>query len=59
MLQKKETDAEAAQARKEGVPPTTRAFDNPKTAADWQGYVSSSHLLLELLRVHSFSPAHV
>ena len=37
MLQKKETDAEAAQARKEGVPTTTRAFDKPKTDADWQG----------------------
>jgi hypothetical protein len=36
-FKKKETDAEAAQARKEGVPPTTRAFDNPKTDADWQG----------------------
>ena len=36
-FKKKETDTEAAQARKEGVPPTTRAFDNPKTDADWQG----------------------
>ena len=36
-FKKKETDAEAAQARKAGVPPTTRAFDNPKTDADWQG----------------------
>jgi len=42
-----------------GGSPTTRAFDNPKTAADWQGYVSSSHFLLELLSLHSFSPAHV
>ena len=50
---------EAAQARKEVAPPTTRAFDNLKTDADWQGYVSSSHFLLELLRLHSFSPAHV
>jgi hypothetical protein len=42
-----------------GGSPTTRAFDNPKTAADWQGYVSSSNFLLELLSLHSFSPAHV
>ena len=56
---KKKTDAWAAQARKEVAPPTTRAFDNLKTDADWQGYVSSSHFLLELLRLHSFSPAHV
>jgi hypothetical protein len=42
-----------------GGSPTTRAFDNPKTDADWQGYVSSSHFLLELLSLHSFSPAHV
>jgi hypothetical protein len=42
-----------------GGSPTTRAFDNLKTDADWQGYVSSSHFLLELLSLHSFSPAHV
>ena len=42
-----------------GGSPTTRAFDNPKTDADWQGYVSSSNFLLELLSLHSFSPAHV
>ena len=58
-LQKKTNMHEAAQARKEVAPPTTRAFDNLKTDADWQGYVSSSHFLLELLRLHSFSPAHV
>jgi hypothetical protein len=42
-----------------GGSPTTRAFDNLKTDADWQGYVSSSHFLLELLSLHSFSPAQV
>ncbi len=34
---KKRTDAWAAQARKEVAPPNTRAFDNLKTDADWQG----------------------
>ena len=33
-LERKKTDAWAAQARKEAAPPTTRAFDNPKTDAD-------------------------
>jgi hypothetical protein len=55
---KKTNMHEAAQARKE-VALNHVAFDNPKTDADWQGYVSSSHLLLELLSLHSFSPAHV
>ena len=56
---KKNKYAWAAQARKEAAPPTTRAFDNAKGDPDGQGYVSSSHFLLELLSLHSFSPAHV
>jgi len=56
---RKKTDAWAAQARKEVAQTTKRGFDNPKADADGQGYVSSSHFLLELLSLHSFSPAHV
>ncbi len=55
----KKTDAWAAQARKEVAPPNTRAFDNRRQMPFGRGYVSSSHFLLELLRLHSFSPAHV
>jgi hypothetical protein len=37
LVAEKKNQMHEAQARKEVAPPNTRAFDNPKTDADWQG----------------------
>ena len=58
-LQKKEQMHGAAQAQKEVAPQPSGHLTTRRQMPIGRGYVSSSHLLLELLSLHSFSPAHV